>query len=330
MKNLTILRLMENRMKFYYHLPILKKHKINLLNRYFNNIFLLLMTCFSLMLTSIAFAQPASFPTAEKAAEKLYEAVLARDAAQVKELFGKEHLYLLALDEVEEEERVLFLDAWKKSHQLISTVKDKKFIKVGSLGWTFPIPIVKNKVGWSFDALSGAEIIKTRRIGRNELYTIQAVLAYFDAQKEYASQDRNNNGMLEYAQKFVSSENKKDGLYWPVKADEVMSPLGSLFANDTDKEGYQGYHGYHYKILKGQSKNADGGAYSYLSNNKMRFGFALIAWPAKYNESGIISFIINQDGILYEKDLGEKTDQVAEKIDFFDPSEVWIRSDVTP
>ncbi len=277
-----------------------------------------------LALIPAVMAQQTQFPTAQAAADKLYEIVLAKDASSVKALFGAENLHLLPLDEIDDQDRVLFINAWKKSHQLIAGAKDEMFIEVGMLGWTFPVPLVKNNDAWSFDTIAGAEIILTRRIGRNELSTMQACMAYYDAQNEYAEQDRNTNGALEYAQKFMSTPGKKDGLYWQVDSGEITSPLGSLFSGDTSDGAY---HGYYYKILKGQGKNARGGAYSYLSDERMRSGFALVAWPAEYGESGVISFIINQDGILYEKDLGSDTAQLAAEMKLFEPGEDWLRAE---
>lgn len=277
-----------------------------------------------LALIPAVMAQQTQFPTAEAAAEKLYEIVLAKDASSVKALFGAENLYLLPLAEIDDHDRELFINAWKKSHQIIAGVKDEMFIEVGILGWTFPVPLVKSNDGWSFDTAAGAEIILTRRIGRNELSAMQACMAYYDAQNEYAEQDRNANGALEYAQKFISTPGKKDGLYWPVDSGKTPSPLGSFFSGDTPDGAY---HGYYYKILNGQGKNARDGAYSYLSADRMRSGFALVAWPAEYGESGVISFIINQDGIIYEKDLGSETAQIAAEMKVFEPGEDWLRSE---
>ncbi len=164
--------------------------------------------------------------------------------------------------------------------------------------------------------------MKTRRIGRNELAVMQAALAYFDAQKDYASVDRIGDGVLQYAQKFWSSPGKHDGLYWPVNADEEESPLGPLFA-ESDKKPGEGYQGYHFKILTAQGKDAPDGAYSYLIKDRMVSGFALIAWPMKYGDSGVMSFMVNHDGQLYEKDLGKQSDAIANKTTAFNPDASW-------
>lgn len=273
--------------------------------------------------------QQAHFATADIAANNLYETVLKRDTAAVKTLFGAENLHLLPLDEVSEKEREYFLDGWKKSHKLISDadVEGKVYIEVGEDKWTFPIPLLKTAEGWSFDTTAGVEVIQTRRIGRNELSTMQAVLAYYDAQEEYIEEDYNGDGVLEYAQKFISTPGKKDGLYWEHESGEALSPLGSLFANDTPQSAY---HGYYYKILTAQKNAARGKVYSYLQGDHMKSGFALIAWPAEYGESGVMSFLINQDGMLYEKDMGAESAQIAQQMTQYNPDSGWVRSQETP
>ncbi len=173
---------------------------------------------------------------------------------------------------------------------------NKAVISVGDQGWTMPIPIAKRKTGWQFDLAAGADEMRTRRIGRNELATIQAILAYFDAQREYAIEDHDGNGVREYARKFVSTKGKKDGLYWesPLGIDE--SPLGPLLAQQKPKG--PGYYGYHYKILTGQGKDAPGGAYDYIIGGRMRSGFAAIAWPVRYGDTGVMAFMVSHAGIV--------------------------------
>ena len=265
-------------------------------------------------------AQQIHFATPETAGDKLYEVVETHDASAVAGLFGAEYLYLLPLDEVNAQDRELFINAWKQSHKLIPGERNVLFIEVGLKGWTFPIPLLKSPYGWYFDSAAGAEIIQTRRIGRNELSTMQAALAYHDAQLEYAEEDRNGNGVLEYAQKFISTPNKKDGLYWEVEPGETPSPLGELFTGDTPEGAYFGYY---YKILKEQGESARGGGYSYLSGDRMKFGFALLAWPAEYGETGVMSFMINHDGVLLEKNLGPDTEQIAADMNSFEPGKGW-------
>ena len=265
-------------------------------------------------------AQQTSFATAEKAADALYQAIDTRNAPIIKELFGTENTYLLPLDEVDDEDIKQFIDAWKTSHKVTTNDNKNYYIEVGLKQWTFPVPLIKQGEVWIFDTISGAENILIRQIGRNELATIQTVLAYYDAQQEYAEQDRNNDGILEYAQKFRSTNGKKDGLYWPAEAGDPLSPLGSLLENRTPETAYQGYY---YKILTAQGNYAEGGAVNYIIGKHMTAGFALLAWPAEYGESGVISFMINHKGIVYEKDLGEETQQKAELIKQFDPDSSW-------
>jgi hypothetical protein len=202
---------------------------------------------------------------------------------------------------------------------------------IGKDEWSFPIPIVKSGQEWVFFTEEGKEEVINRRIGRNELYTIRVSLAYVDAQREYASKVRNGEGVLQYAQHFMSQKGKKDGLYWEAKKREEQSPLGPLIAKAAG-EGYTGkkpigkrtpYHGYYYKILKSQGKNAPGGENDYLVKGKMIGGFALVGYPAKYGDSGIMTFILNQDGVVYEKDLGKETEKIAAAMKEFDPDKTW-------
>ena len=199
---------------------------------------------------------------------------------------------------------------------------------VGKSGWTFPIPIIKKGKFWVFDTAEGKQEILDRRIGRNELNTIRASLAYVSAQREYARMALKDTGNLQYAQSFFDKRDIRDGLYWPGKAD---SPLGPLFAfagcqSHTDglKIGKAApYFGYYFKILKGQGRQAPGGAMNYVVNGRMTAGFGLLSYPAKYGVSGVMSFMVNQQGILYEKNLGPKTEELSRKITSYDPDKTW-------
>jgi hypothetical protein len=164
--------------------------------------------------------------------------------------------------------------------------------------------------------------MRTRRIGRNELATIEAVLAYFDAQKEYATVDRNGDGVLEYAQKFKSAKGKHDGLYWPASGNEAQSPLGPRVA---DLKPSEGFYGYRYKILTSQGTAAPSGAYNYLIKGRMVSGFAVVAWPVDYGDTGVMSFMISHDGQIYEKDLGSKSSQIASEMKSFNPDDGWTK-----
>ena len=195
-----------------------------------------------------------------------------------------------------------------------------------------PIPMVKGKDGWRFDAKQGGEEVLNRRVGRNELSTVQVMLAYVDAQREYYLRNPRNDKLLHYAQKFGSVPGKRDGLYFPTKAGEAPSPLGPLFTKakaagyGKDEDGLPDpYYGYRYRILTRQGPDAPGGAYDYVVQGRMIGGFALIAWPASYGNSGVMIFIVNHEGVVYEKDLGPDTAAAAGKITRFNPDKTWKR-----
>ena len=204
-------------------------------------------------------------------------------------------------------------------------------LTVGEKDWPFPIPLVKKGDQWIFDTIAGKEEILDRRIGENELSTVQTLLAVVDAQREYARNDSNKNGIREYAQKFMSDAGKKNGLYWETKPGEEPSPLGELVA-EARAEGYGGtgskhsripFHGYYFRMLKKQGRHAAGGAYDYVVKDKMIGGFAVLAYPAAYGSSGVMTFIVNHDGAVYEKNLGPNTAKTAQAMDSFDPDKTW-------
>ena len=187
-------------------------------------------------------------------------------------------------------------------------------------GWTLPIPIVRSGDGWAFDARAGAEEMRIRRIGRNELAAINAMFAYVDAQREYAQQDRNDDGMLEYARRFLSSPGRHDGLYWATPDGELPSPAGPLFDTRGIKDGY---YGCGFRILEAQGPAASGGARSYMSRGHLANGLALVAWPARYGETGVMSFLVNHDGVVYQKNLGAASAAIAGAMTRFDPDATW-------
>jgi hypothetical protein len=212
----------------------------------------------------------------------------------------------------------------------LATEGDNTVLYVGKQDWPFPIPIVKKSDNWVFDTEKGKEEIINRRIGENELNAIQTVLAVVDAQREYAMKDRDRNALLEYAQKFVSDPGKKNGLYWEVKAGEPQSPLGPIMTR-VRAAGYQGkasatpvpYHGYYFRILTAQGKTAPGGAYSYMVKGKMIGGFAVVAYPAEYGNSGVMTFIVSHDGKVFQKNLGANTAAVAKSLKEYNPDKTW-------
>lgn len=228
--------------------------------------------------------------------------------------------------------RERFVEAYDAKNALERDGSDKVELILGEQEWPFPIPLIQTDGKWSFDVEAGRDEILARRIGRNELSTMQAILAYVDAQNEYAEMTREKDGVAVYAQRIVSQPGKKDGLYWPAEQGE-RSPLGDLVAKAaaegyTPGEGRAPYHGYYYKVLTKQGSSAEGGAYEYVVGDKMIGGFALIAYPSEYENSGVMTFLVNHDGIILEKDLGSETAEIAERIMEFNPDDTWQKAEV--
>jgi hypothetical protein len=278
-------------------------------------------------------ANQKSFKSPEEAVKSLSDAVKGNDTKELLTIFGPEGKELISSgDKVADETgREHFIKAYEEMNKLVSENDTKVILHVGNGDWPFPIPVVKRGEYWLFDTMAGREEILNRRIGRNELNAIQVCLAYVDAQREYILKDRDEDKLLEYAQRLISREGEKNGLYWETKEGEERSPLGPLIAKAA-VEGYTGkrpvgrrnpYHGYYYRILKAQGKNASGGEYDYIVKGKMIGGFALVAYPAEYGNLGIMTFIVNQDGVVYEKDLGKETEKIAAAMKKFDPDKTW-------
>jgi hypothetical protein len=282
-----------------------------------------------------AFAQAPTqrlFPTAEAAADTLTEALRKDDDKTIADILGSTWRdFVPGTQQDEDRSRTEFLEAWDANHRLVPSGDDKRVVEVGKTGFTMPIPIVKEAGGWRFDVEAGRAEMTARQIGRNELTVVQSLLAIVDAQGEYSALDPMKTGLTVYARRLLSSPGKKDGLYWEAKPGEAASPLGPLVAKaqPDDHEG-QGYHGYRYRMLYGQGPNAPGGAYSYLVNGRMIGGFGVIAWPVTYGETGVMTFIVNQNGEVYERDLGPETPQSAADITLFDPDKEWQKADTVP
>jgi hypothetical protein len=267
-------------------------------------------------------AAQAPFATPQSAANTLIDAIAVHDGDGVSRLLGKEWKKLLPVGEIDPEDVTAFLH---KSSQARNVRVDgsRALLTVGTDPWTLPIPIVQGNDGqWRFDAAGGRRMLAEQRIGANERAAIQAALAYVDAQREYALADRDGDGVLEYAQKFVSGAGKRDGLIWSAKLGDD-SPLGEGFL--PTKAGH-GYHGYAFRILTAQGPAAKGGARSYLIGKNMSAGFALIAWPVEHGATGVMSFIVGSDGVVYERNLGPDTGRVAAGITKFDPDNAWNKA----
>lgn len=259
------------------------------------------------------------FATPEAAGDAFVEAIAHQDQAALRRLLGPKWHELIKPSALGGDNAQLFLD---KAYKLRKVKVDGRRgeLVVGIDAWPLPIPLAQGSDGqWRFDPSGGRQAMMERRIGNNERSAMQAALAYVDAQREYALADRNGDGVLEYAQKLASSPGKRDGLYWDAQLGDE-SPLGAAFA--PAKPG-QGYHGYRFRILTGQGPKAAGGARSYLIGQRMVSGFALVAWPVKYGETGVMSFIVNQSAMVYEKDLGPETAKAAAAIELFNPDEGW-------
>jgi hypothetical protein len=279
------------------------------------------------LLPALAHAQK-HYLTPEAAAEALIKAVRANDTKALQSVLGKDWKRFVPTDDISRDDIDAFFAEWDKGHKIKNEGDDTALLTVGAdPGFTLEIPIVRNKAGlWKFDVVAGADRLRTARIGRNELAAMQAVLAYYDAQRDYATEDRTGKNVREYARKLVSSPGKKDGLYWHAPLDAAQSPLGPLMAQQKPKG--PGYWGYHYKILTGQGKDAPGGAYDYVIGGRMRAGFALVAWPVRYGDTGIMTFMVSHAGTVYEKDLGPSTGAVAQAMTRFNPDASWTKSSV--
>jgi len=289
-----------------------------------------LLTAAVLALAMAAAHAQQSFKTAEEAADALVSAAKTGDRKAVLTVLGQKGADIVSSGDpvADASARNRVIEAYNAKHQMAMEGTDKAVLIIGHEDWPFPIPLVRKDGTWRFDTAAGREEILYRRIGRNELSAIQACLAYVDAQQEYAEQGVAGNGV--YAQRIVSRPDKKDGLYWPAQSSADESPLGELAASAA-AEGYRvgqqraPYHGYYYKVLTRQGPNAAGGALDYIVRGRMIGGFALVAYPAEYRNSGVMTFLVNHRGDVYEKDLGPNTAHIAAGITAFNPDNTWRR-----
>lgn len=276
------------------------------------------------------------FKSPEEAMKALVDAVQADDKQKMLNILGSEGKDAISSgDEVADmNNRAKFVKSYQDKVNFVKEA-DRVSIIIGKDDYPMAIPLVKKGEGWVFNTKEGLQELLRRRIGRNELSSINSCYSYMRAQREYGSVDRTMEGIMQYAQKFCSTPGKRDGLYWEVTEGEQPSPLGASYAAAAG-EGYKSgevcffspvpYHGYIYKILTGQGASAPGGAYNYVINGRMVGGFALVVWPAQYGVSGVMTFIVNQNGIVFEKNLGPGTDKIARAMTEYNPDATWSRA----
>lgn len=276
------------------------------------------------VLSPSAFAQQA-YPTPEAAADALVDAIARSDDDAVKRVLGAGYARVLPVDRVGSDDVLSFLAGWAKWHGIARRDERTAFLEIGQSRWSLPIPIVQGTGGWAFDPPGAAAEMRTRRIGRNELDAMKASLAYTDAQEDYYRADPDRDGVKSFATRLLSSPGRRDGLYWPTLEGEALSPLGPLFVLQAPGQSYKGYH---YRILSAQGPAAPGGAKSYLRDGRMTEGFALVAWPARYGDTGVMSFIVSRDGKVFEKDLGPRTDAIARAMKTYDPGAGWALAQI--
>ena len=276
------------------------------------------------------------FATPDEAVKAFAAAMESNDEKELLSIFGTAAKELISSGDPvsDKQRREMFISDYNRKNKLVQE-GSRMVLNVGEKDWPFPVPLVKKGDQWFFDTKAGKEEILNRRIGENELSTVQTLLAIVDAQREYAMNDRDNDGLLEYAEKFGSDPGRKNGLYWKTNPGEEPSPLGELVA-DARAEGYgrtglkQGpipFHGYYFRILKKQGKHAAGGAFDYVVKNNMIGGFAVVAYPALYGSSGVMTFVVNHEGVVYEKDLGKNTAKTAKAMNSFDPDQTWKKAE---
>ena len=276
-----------------------------------------------------ALAEPQAFPSPEAAAQALRDALEADDGEALRAIFGPEYADDLIGSDIAivREGMRQTLEAMRAATALLPEANDSVILTIGRQAFPFPVPIVREGESWYFDSAAGLEEVLDRRIGENELAAIEALRAYVQAQIEYASADRDGDQVLEYAQRVISTPGQRDGLYWASAPGEPVSPFGPFIAEISaliqGKELGDPYRGYYYRVLKGQTEHAPGGAYEYVINGNMIAGFAMLAWPAEYGETGVMTFQVSHQGDVLEADLGPETAEVAPAFDAYDPDATW-------
>jgi Protein of unknown function (DUF2950) len=279
-------------------------------------------------------ADEQTFTSPEAAVNALVMAATNHDTNAMHSIFGAEGQALISPDVVQATEGFkMFVQHLTEKTQLATNSDSSITLEIGTDGWPFPIPLVKQDGQWLFDTAAGSQEILARRIGRDEMGAINVCNAYVEAQREYAGQDRMGDGVPAYARFLHSTPGTHDGLFWPTNSGAELSPLGPLVAQ-ARVDGYPRaakmmndiqapYHGYYFKILTRQGKHAPGGRYNYIINGRMIAGFAIVAWPAEWSNTGVMTFIVNQQGKVYQKNLGPKTAKIARQMAAYDPDDTW-------
>jgi hypothetical protein len=273
-----------------------------------------------------------SFATPEEALAALVPAFEKGDQATLGKLLGPGTEEIISSGDpvADKADRDAFLASYREKHELVADGDGKRILQVGAADWPSPVPLVQRDGRWYWDGAEGADEVIYRRVGENELGAIAVARGFREAQFEYAAEARDGNPPGVYAQKLLSDPDRQNGLYWPTAEGEPPSPAGPFVAS-AGAEGYRSgaegqrvpYHGYYYRSLYGQGPAANGGAMNYFTDGLLTGGFALIAWPADYGASGVMTFMINEDGVVFQKDLGEDTAAIVEKIQDFDPDGTW-------
>ena len=294
-------------------------------------------TCYAAVLVFVCHGAVAQsgFASPQAGVDTFVAAIRLSNTRALRALLGPQGTQLLDSGDAQQDaaNRQKFVDSFDVAHTIVKVSETRAVLQTGADNWPLPIAMVQGRDGkWRFDTRDAVAEILTRRVGRNELSAIQVCLAIVDAQREFSRRDPDGDGIHEYAARFASSPGQRDGLYWPTAADESASPLGPLLVAAAHEDGGKPgnkpatltpYHGYHYKFLQQQGSAAAGGAYSYTIDGKHLGGFAVLAYPARYGNSGVMSFMVNQDGVVFEKDLGRSTAALAAGWIHFNPDTGW-------
>lgn len=288
--------------------------------------------CFSLLFAAPVLAKGApTYKDPAGAMEAMLAAARSGDVGRMIAVLGERSRALLVSGDPVSDRAALtrFVELYDESHSVESPTEDSRTLVIGGDPWPFPIPLVKGKAGWTFDVAAGEKELLARRVGGNELDTIQVCLGYVGAQQDYLARNPDGSTVPHYADRLFSSPGKRDGLYWKTEPGEPESPMGPAISSAAS-EGYKAgsgkrvpYHGYFFRRLEAQGSHAEGGAMSYRENGQLTRGYALVAYPASYARSGVMTFIVNQAGVVYQKDLGPKTASIAAAMKAFDPDPSW-------